>query len=96
MIKKSHLNIFFIFILIFQVPISFSYAQVKIDENDQTLGLMQYHSNDHSICYYANSSTAPARSRLSAIKEAKRRGLDCAVEDDEAEKKRMAEEKARN
>ena len=37
MIKISHLNIFFIFILIFQVPISFSYAQVKIDVNKMFL-----------------------------------------------------------
>ena len=77
MIKISHLNIFFILILIFQVPISFSYAQVKIDVNK---------ISDKNICqsatFSSNSNIIKWHSRSFSqkyVKEAKLRGLDCGV-----------------
>ena len=58
MIKISHLNIFFIFILIFQVPISFSYAQVKIDVNkisDKNICQSATISNSNTIIWHDRS-----------------------------------------
>ena len=72
MIKISHLNIFFIFILTFQVTISLSYAQVKIDGKS----IPSLHNvSDKNICYYLNSNKRHEDKKIAALKEAKKRGI---------------------
>ena len=72
--------------------VTFNYGFLNTDNKKRVKNKLA-DTSDEMLCFYATVGYASwDLTNPNYVNEAKRRGLDCGVEDDEAEKKRIAEE----